>query len=190
MTFAELYDRALSLIGEREVRSEQQVDHDINLWVKQVAGEALMVGAWSFARKLAALKPAADGGYLLPDDCLRVLRRQADRFDVVGRKVYVPSSARVELDSDGCLPCLYVSSEMADSGVLPDYAPLFLYGLELLLASKIAMVTTGRAAAAASYAQAGDAALRRALHFDMVQLDSNDQRPALGHEREGAPWGR
>lgn len=169
------FQQALQTLGDREYKRETPTGRACDLWFPTVMHEALHYGAWSFATRSADLSPEDDGTFLLPDDCLRPLKVDAARFRIDGRRVIVeqPWNSR----GDKALFLRYVSNALAKAECLPEDQPLFVRGVMVLLAARIAVKITGDQQLAMALDQLASATLADALHKDALGQYSNDQHP-------------
>lgn len=71
----------------------------------------------------------------------------------------------------------YISNALAKAEHLPETQPLFIRGVSLLLAARMAVKITGEPQLALNLEQMAAAALSNALHQDALTQYSNDQHP-------------
>lgn len=169
------FQQALQTLGDREYKRDTPTGQACDLWFPTVMHEALNYGAWSFATRCVDLLPEFDGSFLLPADCLRPLMVDAMRFRIDGRRVVVEQSWNSR--GDRSLFLRYVSNGLAKAEFLPEDQPLFVRGVMLLLAARMAMKITGEPQLALSLEQLGATTLAEALHKDALAQYSNDQHP-------------
>lgn len=172
------FQQALQTLGNREYKRDTPTGNACDLWFPTVMHEALNYGAWSFATRSVDLSAEEDGTFLLPEDCLRPLKVDAMRFRIDGRRVIVeqPWTSR----GDKALFLRYVSNALAKAERLPEDQPLFVRGVTLLLAARIAVKITGDQQLALALDQMASVTLADALHKDALAQYSNDQHPLAG----------
>lgn len=170
-----LFQQALQTLGDREYKRDTPTGKACDLWFPTVMHEALNYGAWSFATKTEDLPPQDDGTYILPVDCLRPLRIEAQRYRIDGRHIIIEQSWYSR--GEGNLYIRYISNALAKAEHLPKTQPLFVRGVCLLLAARIATKITGEPQLALSLEQMASATLADALHKDALAQYSNDQHP-------------
>lgn len=148
---------------------------------QQVLALALDYARWSFATREAVLVLDAEGGAVLPDDCLRIQDCGLPRWRKLGRRVVAAegfwsgkAGQRVRLS--------YTGSLLVQSVCLPDDEPLFAEACATLLAARLAPRLTGNFQLAERLEQRGQEALYRAKLKDAQQSDSNDQAPMSAQE--------
>lgn len=168
------FQQALQSLGDREYKRDSQTGKACDLWFPTVMHEALNFGAWSFASRSVELESDGDGVYLLPEDCLRPLKVDAPRFRIEGRRVFLEG---LRFNGDRRLYVRYVSNALAKAEFLPETQPLFVRGVCLLLAARIAPKITAEPQLAMSLEQMAMVALGEALHKDALSQFSNDQHP-------------
>lgn len=169
------FQQALQTLGDREYKRGTPTGACCDLWFPTVMHEALNYGAWSFATRSVDLSAEEDGTFLLPEDCLRPLKVDAVRFRIDGRRVIVEQSWTSR--GDKALFLRYVSNALAKAEWLPEDQPLFVRGVTLLLAARIAVKITGDQQLALALDQMASATLADALHKDALAQYSNDQHP-------------
>lgn len=169
------FQQALQTLGDREYKRDTPTGAACDLWFPTVMHEALNYGAWSFATRSVDLLPEKDGTFFLPIDCLRPLKVDTMRYRIDGRRVIVeqPWHSR----GDKALFLRYVSNDMAKAERLPENQPLFIRGVSLLLAARMAVKITGDHQLALTLEQMASATLAEALHKDALAQYSNDQHP-------------
>lgn len=175
MDKATLFEQSLHILGDREYKRDSPTGRECDLWFPTVLMEALNYGSWSFATLRRFLPPSPTGIYPLPEDCLRPLKINHSSFELVGREIYLNTSFH-PAPSKG-LELTYITSSLGKAEQLPDSQPLFLRGLSLLLAARMAPKITGQPQLAFSLEEAAHASLAEALHKDALAQHSNDQHP-------------
>lgn len=169
------FQQALQTLGDREYKRDTPTGKACDLWFPTVMHEALNYGAWSFATRSVDLAPEDDGTFLLPADCLRPLKVDAMRYRIDGRRVIVEQCWNSR--GDKALFLRYISNALAKEEYLPEDQPLFVRGVSLLLAARIAPKITGDPQLAFNLEQMASATLADALHKDALTQYSNDQHP-------------
>lgn len=170
-----LYQQALHTLGDREYKRDTPTGQECDLWYPTVLHEALNYGAWTFATRRRTLTPTAPGIYPLPADCLRPLKINHSSFELIGRDIHLNTAFHPMPDHG--LELTYISSGIGMIEALPDDQPLFVRGIVLLLAARMAAKITGQPQLAIQLEQLATAALAEALHKDMLAANSNDQHP-------------
>lgn len=165
------FNQALQLIGDRQYKEGTPGYEACNLWFPDVMREALAYGAWSFAtvrRELVAEREP--GVFLLPEECVNLLRVGARRFEKRGWRIYVDGEpSKVDV--------WYVSDDLARGEHLPKGAPRFVQGVRELLAARITGKLEGDVGKAVQLERVAWDTLTEALHDDVTQYASNDQHP-------------
>ena len=170
-----LFEQSLHILGDREYKRESPTGRECDLWFPTILKEALNFGAWSFATQRRTLPPSSPGIYHLPEDCLRPLRINHSSFELIGRDIHLLTTYQPTPDEG--LELTYISDSLGKAEILPDSQPLFLRGLSLLLAARMAPKITGQPQFAFTLEEAANAALAEALHQDALSQHSNDQHP-------------
>lgn len=171
------FEQALHTLGDREYKRDSPTGRECDLWFPAVLREALNFGAWSFATRKLVLEPVSPGKYLLPEDCLRPLKINHSCFELVGREILLNVMFHPAPD---VLELTYISDSMGKGEELPDSEPLFLNGLRLLMAARLAPKITGQPQLAFTLEEAARSALGEALHQNSLSQHSNDQHPLVG----------
>lgn len=169
------FEQALHTLGDREYKKDNPTGRECDLWFPSVLREALNFGSWSFATRRRMLEADAPDSYPLPEDCLRPLKVNHSCFELIGRHIYL--NALFQPAPDKGLELTYISDTLGRTENLPDTQPLFLRGLTLLLAARMAPKITGQPKLAFTLEEAAHAALADALHQDALSQHSNDQHP-------------
>lgn len=169
------FQQSLQTLGDREYKRDSPIGKACDLWFPSVMHEALNYGAWSFATKTMELPPEEDGTYTLPEDCLRPFKIDALRYRIDGNKIIVEQSRNAP--GKNTLTLRYISNALAKAEHLPETQPLFIRGVSLLLAARMAVKITGEPQLALNLEQMAAAALSNALHQDALTQYSNDQHP-------------
>lgn len=172
------FEQALHTLGDREYKRDSPTGRECDLWFPAVLKEALNFGAWSFATRKRVLEPVSSGKYLLPEDCLRPLKINHSCFELVGREILL--NVMFQPAPEGGLELAYISDSMGKGEALPDSEPLFLNGLRLLMAARLAPKMTGQPQLAFTLEEAARSALGEALHQNSLSQHSNDQHPLEG----------
>ncbi len=175
MDKATLFEQALHTLGDREYKRDSPTGRECDLWFPAVLTEALNYGAWSFSARRRTLVPDASGAYPLPEDCLRPLRLNHTSFELIGRSIHLNTA--FQFAPENGLELTYISDALAKGEHLPDSSPLFLRGLCLLLAARMAPKITGQPQLAFTLEEAARASFAEALHQDALAQHSNDQHP-------------
>lgn len=115
------------------------------------------------------------GVYRLPEDCLRPLKINHSSFELIGRDILLHTTYQPEPDNG--LELTYITNALGKAEILPDSQPLFLRGLSLLLAARMAPKITGQPQLSFTLEEAANSALAEALHKDALAQHSNDQHP-------------
>lgn len=170
-----LFEQSLHLLGDREYKRDSPAGRECDLWFPAVLREALNFGAWTFAARRRTLDAASPGIYPLPDDCLRPLHINHSAFELIGHDICLHTTFQPA--PEGGLELTYISDTFAAAEDLPDTSPLFLRGLTLLLAARMAPKITGQLQLSLTLEEAARAALAEALHQDALAQHSNDQHP-------------
>lgn len=168
------YQQSLQTLGDREYKRDSPTGKACDLWFPSVMHEALNYGAWSFAAKTMELAPEEDGSYTLPEDCLRPFRIDALRYRIDGKKIIVEQARNA---GKSTLTLRYISNDLAKAERLPETQPLFVRGVSLLLAARMAVKITGQPQLALNLEQMASVTLSDALHKDALAQYSNDQHP-------------
>lgn len=169
------FEQALHTLGDREYKRDSPTGRECDLWFPAVLKEALHLGSWSFATRRCVLKPNEGGFYPLPEDCLRPLKINHSCFELMEREIYL--NVLFQPAPEEGLELTYISDSLGRGEALPDSQPLFLRGLRLLMAARMAPKITGQVQLAFSLEEAAHAALGEALHQDSLSQHSNDQHP-------------
>lgn len=170
-----LFEQALHILGDREYVRDSPTGRECDLWFPSVLTEALNYGSWSFAARRRILYPSPDGSFPLPEDCLRPLRLNHSSYELIGRDIHL--NTRFAPTPERGLELTYISDSLGKAELLPDSQPLFLRGVSLLLAARMASKLTGQPQLAFTLEEAANAALAEALHKDTLAQHSNDQHP-------------
>lgn len=170
-----LFEQSLHIIGDREYKRDSPTGRECDLWFPAVLSEALNFGAWSFATRRRILDASSSGVYPLPEDCLRPLKINHSSFELIGRDIHLHVTYQPVPDQG--LELTYITNALARAEALPDSQPLFLRGLSLLLAARMAPKITGQPQLAFTLEEAANSALAEALHMDALSQHSNDQHP-------------
>lgn len=173
----QLFDQALRRVGDREYKHNSPSGRECELWIDSVYSECLMAGAWSFASRQTDLIPDKRTGYYkLPCDCIRLLKADTPRYQLIGREIILPKECFSKPDA---ITITYISNHAVTCEQLPEHAPLFCRAVMLALAAKLTPKLTGNHQLAIQIEQEAYEALQRALHHDAVQSHSNDQHPLV-----------
>lgn len=164
-----LFEQALQTLGDREYKRDSPTGKTCDLWFPTVMHEALNFGSWSFATKEVTLPPSNQNTFPLPEDCLRPLFIDARHYQIIGRNIQAGDTKSLFLR--------YISNALTKAEHLPETQPLFVHGVCLLLAARIATKITGQPQLALNLEQMAEAALSEALHMDALTQHSNDQHP-------------
>lgn len=175
MDKATLFEQALHTLGDREYKRDTPTGRECDLWYPTVLHEALNYGSWTFATRRRTLTASAPGIYPLPADCLRPLKINHSSFELIGREILL--NAAFHPMPDAGLQLTYISNGLGIVEALPDDQPLFVRGVMLLLAARMAAKITGQPQLALQLEQLATAALAEALHKNMLAANSNDQHP-------------
>lgn len=169
------FEQALHTLGDREYKKDSPTGRECDLWFPSVLVEALNYGSWTFATRRRVLEAESPHTYPLPEDCLRPLRINHSCFELIGRHICL--NALFQPAPSSGLELTYISDSLGKSETLPDTHPLFLRGLTLLLAARMAPKITGQPKLAFTLEEAAHSALADALHQDSLSQHSNDQHP-------------
>ena len=80
-------------------------------------------------------------------------------------------------EPDNGLELTYITNALGKAEILSDSQPLFLRGVSLLLAARMAPKITGQPQLSFTLEEAANSALAEALHKDALAQHSNDQHP-------------
>lgn len=169
------FEQALHTLGDREYKRDSPTGKECDLWFPGVLREALNYGSWSFAVRKCVLEPNERGFYPLPEDCLRPLKINHSKFELMGRNIYLDVLFHPAPEEG--LELTYISDSLGRGETLPDDEPLFLNGLRLLMAARLAPKITGQPQLAFSLEEAARSSLGEALHQNSLAQHSNDQHP-------------
>lgn len=183
-----VWNQALALLGDREYIVGTPSARAVDQWWPSVLREALMLGAWSWAKKRKSIAENTDendkpnGTFTIPDDCIRLLKVGADAYSIIGREIVVErlgnyGGIRDIRNASGKVLIEYMSDDFARQEVMPDWNVLFTKGVVLMLASKVAIKLSSDINTAQGFEQLGMQWLKQALWEDVVQSQSNDQDP-------------
>lgn len=168
------FSQCLSLLGEQEYVLDSPAARTCDLWFPSVMLEAVSYGPWSFATRESVLEcPEGNGRFLLPEDCLKLLKVDARHWRMSGRTVVCEGRHSL-------LYVWYLSNDFALAETLPDNEPLFVEAVKFLMASKIATTVTGKPQNVGVFLDLYRRYIADALHHDVSQRGSNDQHPLKG----------
>ena len=173
MDKSEVCQMALHEVGEHEYVTGTPGYDACELYFRQTFLFLLKRHDWSFARKRCTLEKVPDG-WLLPEDCLKVVELTGLRCWRKYGEVIVPESDRMTA-TDVCL--VYTSSEPVAEGCIPDDMPDFAQALIFHLAASIIGCVSGNEQKRQELLEKAESVLREAMLADAVQDASNDQHP-------------
>lgn len=166
------YTHALARLGDHNDIAGSDEHAACEMFAQHALEVCMDYSSWSWATVQAVLLCEDAGRVTLPPDCLRLVRVEADAYELFGRTLMLPPGVEQ-------VRVCYVSSTFIDAVALPDYEPTFCEACILMLAAMMAPRLTNNLNLAASLKQEAYAKLHAAKVKDARQTDSNDQTPEL-----------
>lgn len=170
MTKTDLFNRALSKLGERVYAADTPAAQYLDMW-RAPSIRTILEGPGYFSFTLAAADlrdtDEAPGMYPMPADAMRVIETGSGDFRRVGD--FIVAAPRQ------IIPITYISSAYADREELPDSHEQFNSAVIAMLAANVCVPITSKHDLRQLLITEAVRFRREALHNDAVQYASNDQ---------------